>query len=853
MKTLTITIRNLLAIPLALGLPFGTLHAAPQYIITDLGTLGGIYSNGAAINESGQIVGYSHFAANSALHPFLWQSGVNLDLGTLGGTHAMALGINSAGQVIGNSQITGDAASRGFVWNVNAMSSLSTLGGTRSRATAINDNGVMSGAASVTGDTSEHGVIWPTSLVTSPTDLGTLGGSNSQGNDININGQVVGYAENASGLTHAIRWVAPYDAASRLDLGTLGGSYSEAYGINALGHITGISSNANDAQFRGFIWQSGQGMVDLGTLTATSTHTAGLDINSNDDVVGYSTTASGVTKRAIIRKTGTTLADLNGLILPNTGWALSEARAINDAGQIVGIGTLTKVDTVNNLNRVEPHAFLLTPDTVKPTITCPATITTTGAQPIGIGTAIAQDNLDTAPAITNNRPTPFPNGDTTVVWTATDANGNAATCTQLVTVGGDNTPPVVSVAIAPVSPSASGWYLVSPSVTWTVTDAQSAISSRVGCTNVPAVANTAPAGQTFSCIATSAGGTSTPVVTSVIKVDTVAPVLVGVPAAFTQQASSPTGATVNYTLPTATDTFSGVNGVVSCLPASGATLPIGANTITCSATDNAGNSKSASFVVTVLAAPDTTPPVITPTVTGTMGQNGWFIGPVTVSWSATDAQSAITSPACPSVVISTNGIGQTRACTATSAGGTATVNTQLINIDTLAPSFTCPAAVTLISPATVTTPTATDNLSAAVVTRTPAGTLPLGTTSVTWIARDQAGNTTPSTCIQQVTVNAPVTETINVPASTAICKVKSSTSGEWSVRGTSTVSTNNRIQLYLTSTVPVDLTSNRLGTSVQVSAGAWSFSAKPGPACKTPISLRSTVGTIKENIVVNVQ
>lgn len=45
------------------------------------------------------------------------------------------------------------------------------------------------------------------------------------------------------------------------------------------------------------------------------------------------------------------------------------------------------------------------------------------------------------PTVTNNAPTTYPIGNTTVTWTATDASGNAATCTQVVTVI-DNQPPV---------------------------------------------------------------------------------------------------------------------------------------------------------------------------------------------------------------------------------------------------------------------------------------------------------------------------------------------------------------------------------------------------------------------------
>ena len=40
----------------------------------------------------------------------------------------------------------------------------------------------------------------------------------------------------------------------------------------------------------------------------------------------------------------------------------------------------------------------------------------------------------------------------------------------------------------------------------------------------------------------------------------------------------------------------------------------------------------------------TTPPrSITPSVTGTLGNNGWYRSDVSVSWSVTDAESEITS------------------------------------------------------------------------------------------------------------------------------------------------------------------------------------------------------------------
>lgn len=68
---------------------------------------------------------------------------------------------------------------------------------------------------------------------------------------------------------------------------------------------------------------------------------------------------------------------------------------------------------------------------------------------------------------------------------------------------------------------------------------------------------------------------------------------------------------------------------------------------------------------------DTTPPVITPTVSGTLGSNGWYVSDVGVSWSVTDAESDIASTSgCNPTTINYDTAGVTLTCTATSAGGT---------------------------------------------------------------------------------------------------------------------------------------------------------------------------------------
>ena len=68
---------------------------------------------------------------------------------------------------------------------------------------------------------------------------------------------------------------------------------------------------------------------------------------------------------------------------------------------------------------------------------------------------------------------------------------------------------------------------------------------------------------------------------------------------------------------------------------------------------------------------DTTPPVITPTVTGA-SSGGWYTSNVTVDWSVTDPESAITSAPCASSAVTTDTGGTTFTCSATSGGGTST-------------------------------------------------------------------------------------------------------------------------------------------------------------------------------------
>jgi len=86
-------------------------------------------------------------------------------------------------------------------------------------------------------------------------------------------------------------------------------------------------------------------------------------------------------------------------------------------------------------------------DTLNPTVTPPADVTAECADPNGtaviIGNATAVDTCDPSPLITDDAPALFPPGDSTVNWTATDADGNQDSAQQTVSVV-DTTPPDIS-------------------------------------------------------------------------------------------------------------------------------------------------------------------------------------------------------------------------------------------------------------------------------------------------------------------------------------------------------------------------------------------------------------------------
>lgn len=355
----------------------------PQYSVIDLGTLGGDHSAATALNNSGQVTGWSEVVPGNTgvVHAFIYSNGVMQDLGTLPGcTSSKGFGINSSGAVAGSSYQP--QSSHAFVYSNGSMKDLGTLpGGSTSFGSAINDAGQVCGSSDFTRPTTS--TIGNDAFLYSDGqihDLGTLDpatpprGGSSEAFGINKTGDVAGFSYTATGEFHAFL----YSGGSMQDLGTW--STSQGRDVNDSGSVTGFwdafpdSSNGFTSPRHAFIWNGV--ITDLGALTPKGS-SFGYAINNAGHVVGNSDASDNKVVGFLFAPTvgSGPMYNLNDLVPASSGFVninfSDETRkAINDAGQIAAIGL--RVDGAM-------HAVLLTPvtGTATPTPTPNGTATPT--------------------------------------------------------------------------------------------------------------------------------------------------------------------------------------------------------------------------------------------------------------------------------------------------------------------------------------------------------------------------------------------------------------------------------------------------------------------------------------------
>jgi hypothetical protein len=163
-----------------------------------------------------------------------------------------------------------------------------------------------------------------------------------------------------------------------------------------------------------------------------------------------------------------------------------------------------------------------------------------------------------------------------------------------------NTPPALTLpAVAGAGPveanTTGGW-----TADWSglgATDAEDAPDPTATCD--PAAGAVLSLGTTsVTCGVTDGGGMTDGGTFDVTVQDTTAPTLTGMPGDRNLTTGDPSGTTLTYARPGATDTAD-ADPAVACLPASGSHLDLGTTKVTCTATDASGNKAQASFDVGV--------------------------------------------------------------------------------------------------------------------------------------------------------------------------------------------------------------------------------------------------------------
>ena len=397
-------------------------------------------------------------------------------------------------------------------------------------------------------------------------------------------------------------------------------------------------------------------------------------------------------------------------------------------------------------------------DTMPPAITCPQSLTlfSCNAKENVSYTVDATDQCDPAPAVACVPPSgsSFEPGTHEVKCTATDACGNTAGCKFTVTIVPDSTPPKIHCPADIVGSTESGQCTKS-NVTYTATAIDNCPGVTVTCN--PASGSAFAKGvTTVTCKASDMAGNNSTCSFTVTIDDKEKPVVL-CPANIVASTDSGqcTKSNVTYTA-TATDNCPGVT--VTCNPASGATFAKGVTTVTCTASDTAGNNTTCSFTVTINDAEK--PVILCPAnIVASTDSGQCTKSNVTYTATATDN--------CPGVTVTCNPASGSNfakdvasvTCTASDTAGNQSTCSFTVTInDTEKPVITCPADMTVTATSkdgasAHFAASATDacDLAPTLACTPAAGSLfPVGTNKVTCIARDTSGNS--NSCAFTVTV-----------------------------------------------------------------------------------------------------
>jgi probable HAF family extracellular repeat protein len=305
---------------------------AAAYTVTDLGTLGGASSGATDLNEAGAVVGWSRTAAGQ-VHATVWRGGRIIDIGTLGGPQSSATSISNNFAVVGISTMTAGGVRHGFLFRAN-QGAMHNLG--LPHPVRIGDTGAIIGnTTNAAGESNaayrnQHGWI----------RLPLQGWDGSHGEDVNDAGTAVGTLfDDPHGSAPFI-----YENGVLTELPSVPtAAETAAVAINDAGLIAGQTFDPLGlVLWDGSSWQP----VPAPGLLEPEIH----DMNDCGQIVGAHHPTHFFEPHAFLIANGTAV-DLNSQIPSGSGWRLGTATAINDAGEIVGVGRHNGVQ----------RAFLLEP------------------------------------------------------------------------------------------------------------------------------------------------------------------------------------------------------------------------------------------------------------------------------------------------------------------------------------------------------------------------------------------------------------------------------------------------------------------------------------------------------------
>lgn len=423
----------------------------------------------------------------------------------------------------------------------------------------------------------------------------------------------------------------------------------------------------------------------------------------------------------------------------------------------VGAHTITWLAEDASGNSASASQTLTVEDSTAPQITAPSdisTVATGSTTEVSLGTPVITEAVDPNPSVTPDKTGPFTFGSHTITWTAEDASGNKNTATQIVTI----TEPGAPTLTAPADITAEATGQTTPVTLGTVTGVDviqgdiSAAADKSGPFEVGA--------HTITWTVSNDRGGETTATQKVTIEDTTGPVITAPPAKTVQATGQAT--VVDLGAAQATDLVDGTVSVTSNAPAN---FGVGAHTVTWTATDNAGNTTTATQKITVSDSDGptiTAPSDITAEATG--ATTAITLGTATAS-DAVDGELTATPDKTGPFAVGEHAIIWT---VSDSSGNTATATQTVTVTDKTAPILNAPGDISMSATGAQTivdlgSATATDIVDGA-LTPTPdkSGPFEVGAHTITWTVADNEGNS--STATQTVTITDTDGPTIVAPA-----------------------------------------------------------------------------------------